>query len=156
MAREVNLRGRRTPWRRALGEGRPGPLLGAPVHLLALVLALGAIVYLFALGLEMHRDRPTRIVHVDRPPADEPAPETAAAERDSRYLLGGRFVLLDGVWVEPGLAGRAPDDRLALAVAGAAEVPGAAELIELGAPLRLRVGDEVVEIAFAPSGAKGD
>mgnify|MGYP000364425033 CR=1 FL=1 len=51
--------------------------------------------------------------------------------------------------MEEGLAGREPDARLSLdaAAEGAAEVPELAELAALGAPVRLRVGEEVVEIA---------
>ena len=61
--REIDLRRRRSPWRRLIDDGLPAPALGSPpMHILALILALGAIVYLFALGLEMHRERPTRIV----------------------------------------------------------------------------------------------
>ena len=155
VVREVRLRGRRSGWRRLLEGGLPGPFVSAPpMHLLALILALGAIVYLFALGLERHGERPTRIVPVARGGAGggPAAPPAAPAEAgEIVYLLGGRFRRLDGIWVEDGLAGLPPDERLALVVPAAPPAPEVAELIALGAPLRLRVGEEVVEIAFAPT-----
>ena len=155
VTREIHLRGRRGQWARLL-DGMPGPLLSAPpVHLLALVLALAAIVYMFAQGVENRRDRPTRIVLpnadsvVAEPPAAAAPPLRARVSGAEVYLLGGRFELADGVWVETGLAGREPDARLALHAAGdgAAEVPELAELAALGAPLRLAVGERVIEIA---------
>ena len=56
------------------------------------------------------------------------------------------------------MAERPPDTRVALdaAAAGAAAVPEVAELAALGGPLRLRVGEEVVEIAFEPAGPVGE
>ena len=164
VVREIDLRGRRRRWR-WLADGLPAPLLGAPpMHLLALVLALGAIVYLFAHGLEMRRERPTRIVLPDAesvvavPPAaagDRLRPARAAG--DDLYLLGGRFERTDGVWVEEGLAGRTPDSRVALQAdgEGAAEVPEVAQLAALGAPLRLKVGRQVVEIVCEPAVSTG-
>ena len=63
VAREIDLRGRSSRWGRLVEASLPRPLLASPpIHLLALVLALGALVYLFAHGLEMRRERPTRIV----------------------------------------------------------------------------------------------
>lgn len=160
VGREIDLRGRRTRWSRLLGDGVPAPLLNSPpMHILALVLALGAIIYVFAQGLEMSRERPTRIVLPDaesviggQPPQVAAAPPVADAG-DHRYLLGGRFHRADGVWVEEGLAERAPDSHVALDGRGAdaAEIPEVAELAALGAPLRLRVGGEVVEIAIEPA-----
>ncbi len=151
VAREIHLRGRRSRWRRLVEGGLPQPLLGAPpMHLLALILALGAIVYLFAHGLEMHQRRPTRIVPVSIAGAAARPPESMALRvaGDSLYLLGGRFRRVDGTWVEEGLEERPPDERLVLAVPAAPAAPEVVQLIELGAPLRLKVGDEVVEIAF--------
>lgn len=160
--REIDLRGRRSRWRRLLDGGLPAPLLSSPpIHILALILALGAIVYLFALGLEVHRERPTRIVplgagsFVVEQGTQPVAPAMGVQAEESLYLLGGRFHRTDGVWVEEGLAARAPDSRIYLdaAAAAAAAMEAApaqdvAELAALGAPLRMRVGDEVVEITF--------
>ena len=163
VAREIDLRGRRGPWRRMLDGAVPAPLVGSPpIHLLALVLALGAIVYMFAIGLELHRERPTRIVPVsaenvvvDAPPAAEPV---AANGRESLYLLGGRFRRTGGVWVEEGLAERAPDARLRLDAGDMppAPMPEISELAQLDAPLRMRVGEEVVEIAFESATPLGE
>lgn len=162
VAREIDLRDRRGRWSQLLGAGLPRPLAGAPpMHLLALVLALGAIVYLFAHGLELSRERPTRIVmpgaaSLFEPPAAAGA-EPAAAAGEQIRLLGGRFEHRDGVWVELGLAGREPDSRVAVAAGGeaVAALPEIAELVALGAPLRLRVGPDVVEIAIEPAGPLG-
>jgi len=165
VVREIDLRGRRSRWGRLLDGGLPGPLLGSPpMHILALVLALGAIIYVFAVGLEMSRERPTRIVLpgaesvVIGQLADSPASVMADAAGDSLYLLGGRFHQADGVWVEDGLAQRPPDTRMALdaAAAAAASVPDVAKLVALGAPLRFRVGDEVVEVVFEPAAPIGE
>ena len=162
VAREIDLRGRRGRWSRLLGDGPPAPLLGAPpMYLLALVLALGAIVYLFAHGLEMARDRPTRIV-MPGPESRSAEPSLPAMEAravgEQLYLLGGRFERSGGAWVEAGLAQRAPDDRLTLDALGygAAAVPEVAELSALGAPVRLRVGERVVEIAFVSPRSDGE
>ncbi len=162
IARQVDLGSRRGRWRRLVEEGLPSPLVAAPpMHLLALVLALGAIVYLFAQGIEQYADRPTRIVlpRSERVAAAPPAaaePRRMAAARNAGedlYLLGGRFERRDGVWVEWGLAGRAPDTRVVVQAAGygAAAVPEIAELAALGAPLRLEVGRQVVEISVEPA-----
>ena len=165
VVREIDLRGRRRRWGRLLEDGLPGPLLSSPpLHILALVLALGAIIYLFAHGLERRRERPTRIVLPGTSSVVLGQPMRAAApvvERDAGgelYLLGGRFHRMDGVWVEEGLAARPPDARVALdaTAAGAAAVPEVAELAALGGPLRLRVGEEVVEIAFEPASPVGE
>jgi hypothetical protein len=164
IGRTIDLRGRRNRWNRLLEGGMPGPLLGSPpIHILALILALGAIIYLFAHGLEMRRDRPTRIV---LPGADSvvlgpspPAPLPVADDTgDDLYLLGGRFQRTDGVWVEEGLDEKPPDVSLALDAEDpkAAAMPEVAELAALGAPLRLRVGDEVVEISFEPAAPLGE
>ena len=161
VAREIHLRGRRGRWTRLL-DGMPGPMLSAPpVHLLALVLALGAIVYMFAYGVENRRERPTRIVLpgpqavVAEPPAATAAPMEARSAGAGLYLLGGRFEWAGGIWVEDGLAGREPDARLSLDASGegAADVPELAEIAELGAPVRLKMGGEVVEIAVLSGGA---
>ena len=66
---------------------------------------------------------------------------------------GGRFRRARGVWVEEGLAERAPDARLRL---DSSDMPPSpmreiALLVELDAPVRMRVGLEVVEIAFEPA-----
>lgn len=165
VVREIDLRGRRSRWSRLLEDGLPGPALGSPpLHILALVLALGAIIYVFAQGLEMSRERSTRIVLpgaesviLEEPGdlAETPAARTAG---DSLFLLGGHFYRAEGVWVEEGLAERLPDSRVALKTAGveAAAVPEVAELAALGGPLRLRVGEEVVEIAFDRVGPLGE
>ena len=165
VGREIDLRGRGGPWQRLLEGDLPRPLLASPpIHLLALILALGAIVYLFALGLERRRERPTRIVPlsadtvvVERP-ADGAAAAAAAADGgESLYLLGGRFRRAEGVWVEEGLARRRPDARVAIDAAALATnpelaelaaSPEVAELAALDAPLRLRVAGEVVEMAL--------
>jgi anti-sigma factor RsiW len=157
VTREADLRGRRSRWHRLLAGGLPVPLVAAPpMHLLALVLALGAIVYLFAQGVERRADRPTRIVLpgaeslIAEPPAAAAQPlQMARTAGDELDLLGGRFERRDGVWVERGLAGRPPDTRVTVDAGGygAAAVPEVAELAALGAPLRLRVGEQVVEIA---------
>ena len=158
VGREINLRGRRQRWSRLLPGGVPGPLLGSPpMHILALVLALGAI----AQGVEMSRERPTRIV---LPGAESVIVGQPAAPLETReagatlYLLGGRFHRADGVWIEEGLTARAPDGRVAVdpEAASATAVPEVAELAALGAPLRLKVGEEVVEIAFEPIGPTGE
>ncbi len=161
VGREINLRGRRSQWRRLLDGGLTGPLLASPpMHILALVLALGAIIYVFAVGLEMSRERPTRIVPVSADtvvvgePTDRVPSVGARQTGESLYLLGGRFRRADGVWVEEGLAGREPDLRVALDAA-ATDSPEVAELAALGAPLRLQVADEVVEIAFEPAESSG-
>lgn len=167
---EITLRRRRSPWRRLIDDGLTAPALGAPpLHILALILALGAIVYLFALGLEMHRERPTRIVPIGAESLvagrqTQPLePVAGASAGESLYLLGGRFRRANGVWVEEGLAERPPDARVRLDAAGAAVAPMAAaakqevaELAAIGAPLRLRVGDEVVEISFGPVASVGE
>lgn len=166
--REVVLRRRRGVWQTLTETGVPIPRLGSPpIHILALVLALCAIVYLFAVGLEMRRERPTRIVPlsaeslvVGRGP-DGSQQRAAARAGESRYLLGGRFHRTAGLWVEDGLAGREPDDHVRLDAAATSSMDEAlmqevAELAALGAPLRLRVGDQVVEIAFRPAAAAGD
>ena len=154
VARELHLRGRRSSWQRLLDGAMPGPLLGSPpIHILALVLALGAIVYLFAVGLELRRERPTRIVPVGADTLivmEEPAP--AGGEGESLHLLGGTFRRAGGVWVEEGLAQRAPDSRVRLDSTDMPPSPSGeiAALVRLDAPVRLRVGGEVVEIAFEP------
>lgn len=165
VGREIHLRRRPGGWRVLLEGGLPGPLLaGPPIHLLALVLALGAIVYLFAFGLARRAERPTRIVPIAAEtvvagslPDSRPA---SADEGESRYLLGGRFRRSEGVWVEEGLVGRQPDARVAVDGAALTTTPEIVELAadplvaqlrELGAPLRLRVADEVVEISFGPA-----
>lgn len=165
VVREIDLRGRRSRWSRLLEGGLPAPALGSPpLHILALVLALGAIIYLFAQGLEMSRERSTRIVlpgaesvilEGSRDPAE---PQAARAAGSDLYLLGGHFHRAEGVWVEEGLDERAPDFRVVLETAGAeaAAIPEVAELAALGAPLRLRVGDQVVEIAFDPASPVGE
>lgn len=166
--REIGRRGIGSRWPRLIDGRLPGALLGSPpLHVLALVLALGAIVVLFGQGLELRRERPTRIVPlgaeaVVEPPGWAAATSTASAPAgtgDSLYLLGGRFRSRDGVWVEDGLAGRPPDARVQLDAAmpvAAMPMPEIAELAALGAPLRLRVGDEVVEIAFGAGASAGD
>lgn len=160
VGREIDLRGRRGRWARLLDGQLPGPLAGSPpIHVFALVLALGAIVYLFAFGVEQRRERPTRIV-LPAPGAAAPAPPAATAPSllppvtptptgsERRHLLGGVFEWVDQVWVEEGLAGRRPDDRLSLRLPErAAELdPELTVLAELQAPVRLRVGERVVEI----------
>lgn len=159
VAREVRLRGRRSGWRRLLDGELPAPVVSAPpMHLLALILALGAIVYLFALGLERYQQRPTRIVPLANPrgaSARPPEPAAPGVAGESLYLLGGRFRRVEGVWVEDGLADLDPDERLSLAAPAAPVPPEVAQLVALGAPLRLRVGEEVVEIAFAAGEAGG-
>jgi hypothetical protein len=165
VGREIDLRGRRRSWGR-LREGRPPwPLAGLPpLHIPAVVLALAAIVYLFVLGVEMRRDRPTRIVlpgaasTIIEPSAEEVPPTTVLNGGQRLYLLGGRFHRADGVWVEEGLGERLPDARVALQppVTAAVSDPAVAQIAALGAPLRLRVGDEVVEIAFTTGEPLGD
>lgn len=157
--REIALRGRRGGWRRMLDGGLSDPLPGLPsMHVLALVLALAAIVYLFATGLERHGARPTRIVPVAGETAGEAAPRRAAAAAPANggerlHLLGGRFRRMGGVWVEEGLGERRPDATVRLDAADMPPAPDGeiATLAALGSPLRLRVGDEVVEIAFEPA-----
>ena len=153
VAREIDLRGRRRRWGGLVEAGLPRPLLGSPpMHLLALVLALGAIIYLFAHGLEMRRERPTRIVlpGADTVVVEPPPPDAAPAASGYRHLLGGRFRRAGDVWAEEGLEGRAPDSRVTLDAgdAGADAVPEVAELAALGGPVRMRVGSEIVEITF--------
>ncbi len=163
VAREVNLRGRRGRWGRLLEDGLPAPFLASPpMHILALVLALGAIIYLFAHGLEMSRERPTRIVlpgpgSVIAEPGASGTPAAARVAGASLYLFGGRFERLDGVWIEEGLADAVPDAYVALNAegAGAATVPEVAELAALGAPVRMRVGQLVVEIVLVSADSIG-
>ncbi len=162
VGRQIDLRGRRRRWGRLLAGGMPRPLVGAPpMHILALVLALGAIIYLFAQGVERHRQRPTRIVlpGTQTVIVGQPAALSMAREAGGTvYLLGGRFHRADGVWIEEGLTERPPDGRVVVdpESAAAIAVPEVAELVALGAPLRLKVGEEVVEIAFERSGPTGD
>ena len=164
VGREIDLRGRRSRWSRLIQGGLPGPFVGSPpLHILALVLALGAIIYLFSFGVEMRRERPTRIVLpgaesvVIRQPDDKARSAVAGDEDESLHMLGGRFHRAGGIWVEEGLAGRLPDARVVLnSDATAIADPEVAELAALGAPLRLRVGEEVLEIAFEPAGPVGD
>lgn len=156
VVREIDLRGRSGHWRRRFAGLAPGPLLGAPpLHILALVLALGAIVYLFAQGVELRRDRPTRIV-LPGAASVGAGPDAAAAEpwpAGGLFVLGGRFERTGGIWVEEGLRGREPDIRVAVDAqgAGASAVPEVAELAAIGGPLRLWVGEKVVEITVEPA-----
>lgn len=174
--RSAGVLGERREWHQPAGLPWRGLLAGPPlVHVFAVVLALGAIVYLFAFGVSGQRQGSTRIVLPAAAPAEAPArriaeaPPPAAAEpltaeratlasaakdagSQSRRLLGGVFYRQDGVWVEQGLTARLPDERLELSRTGAGELGDGelAELAGLDAPLRLRVGDRVVEIAFVP------
>lgn len=155
VGREIDLRGRGRAWPGRLASRLPSPLAGAPpLHVLALVLALGAIVYLFAFGVEQRRERPTRIV-LPSAETTAPAPSGAArqpgpgaAERSAAerlYLLGGVFTRVQGVWVEEGLGQRAADERFALRPVPQDD-PELAALAELGEPLRFRVGELAVEV----------
>ncbi len=182
--RGVALRGRRRGWSELLERHLPLASSNPPlIHLFALVLALGAIVYLFAYGVEMRRERSTRIVLPDagsslaesaptarldvEPPAAaasaaprvaaEAPPRLAAGVPAQMRLLGGVFHRVGGVWVERGLAARPADDRVELRWPAPSELaadPELAALARLGAPLRLLVGERVVEIDVHSAAAR--
>lgn len=134
----------------------PRPLAGmGSLHLFALVLALAAIVYLFALGVERGSQRTTRIVlpgataGLETPDgAAARAADPAAPRPDRRRLLGGLFQQVEGVWVEVGLGRRPPDERIVLRrPLGPDAVP---ELESLPSPLRFVVDGRVVEVEIGP------
>lgn len=149
IGREIKLRGRRRPF---FELRLPQPLGGSPpLHIFALVLALGAIVYLFAQGVDRRRERPTRIV-LPAAPNELAAPEeraavtgalTGAPRPDGRRLLGGVFHRIDGVWVEVGLARQEPDERIVLRHP---PPPADPELAALPLPLRFAVGGRIVQV----------
>lgn len=153
VGRAIELDRERGSW---LDLRLPRPLAGmASLHLFALVLALAAIVYMFALGVERGRQRPTRIV-LPGATAGLAVPEGAPAgdaeplplRSDRLRLLGGLFQQVEGVWVEVGLGGRAPDERIVLRrPLGPDAVP---ELESLPSPLRFVVDGRVVEVEIGP------
>jgi hypothetical protein len=67
--------------------------------------------------------------------------------------IGGRlFERQDGIWIEEGVDPAAPSISLDPAVAASPQwqeqLPGLAELERLGGPVRLRVGDQLVQLEF--------
>lgn len=118
----------------------------------ALVIALAAIVFLFARGVERRQLQGTRFVV---PAAShEPAPDAAAAE--SRVAAGRRFDRVGSVWLERGLAEpptsrlRYPSPEAELRLSG---VDGLDELAGLGGTVRFELGGEAVEVEFPPAAA---
>ena len=110
----------------------------------ALIVALAVITYVFALGVERWQDRGTRIIL--NPPRSE-LPVSQSAE------IGGRlFEFSDGIWIERGLAGEVPSVRFEYSSAEGErwlrEQPGLKAFESLTGVIRLRLGDQVVEVVF--------
>ena len=108
----------------------------------ALVLALAVIIYLFALGVERSNRGTTIILE---PSVAEPIGESVE--------LGGRvFDRTDGIWIERGLAGEAVSLRLTFAGPESEKLADRLDLKDyqaLGGVVRLRVGQEVIEVDFS-------
>lgn len=114
------------------------------------VLALGAILYLFSLGVaKRERGSGTQVIFES---AIDDAAE-AAADGDRRDAAGRPFAFVDGVWIERGLPRNEPDRVLAAGAVPAAE-PELAAAVEklrgLRPAVRFLYGDEVVEVRFSP------
>jgi hypothetical protein len=69
-----------------------------------------------------------------------------------REVRGRAFVLRNGIWVETGLEESPADERLDAASEGAGallgQFPELQQISELGGTVRLRLGDQIVEVTF--------
>ena len=133
-----------------------------------MVIALVSIIYLFSWGLE-RRNHGLPVVFNDETPevksADNlgspqrlrqesmlgEAPDEALSPRTAQ--VGDRsFELVDGLWIEKGVDPRAPSMSVDPVETGAPEwleqLPNLAELERLGGPVRLRIGDRLVQLEF--------
>jgi hypothetical protein len=114
----------------------------AMMPIFALVLALAVIIYLFALGVERSQ-RGTTIIS---------EPSGTAPASDSVELGGRLFDRTDGIGIERGLAGETARVRLTFPdpeVENWGEGLDLDDYKALGGVVRLRVGQEVIEIDFA-------
>ena len=115
--------------------------------LFAIVVALILIIYMLSWGL--HRQATRRIpVHLEPQDTTIDAP----VMESSRQLAGRSFDLVDGVWIEHGLAGVDVEEQ----VSGSdprvqswfVSYPELEEIADLGSRVRLAIEEKVVEIRF--------
>lgn len=129
-------------------ERRLGMLMAQPSMLptFALVVALAAIVYLFAYGLERHQGRGIPVV------LEPPAVDVGQEAPENRVIGGRVFARHQGGWREMGSAGAAPTMTVDLSTPAAAaewlERHPELELLsrELDGRVVLRLEDEWVEV----------
>ena len=133
-----------------------------------MVIALVSIIYLFSWGLE-RRNQALPEVFNDETPELESSENVESPQRlreESRLgdvsdealsprtaRVGDRsFELVDGLWIEKGVDPGAPslsvDPVEAVAPEWLEQLPSLAELNRLGGPVRLRVGDRLVQLEF--------
>jgi len=177
--RRVRLASREEPGRFRLEDGLKR-WVGQPVlaPAFAIILALGAILYLFAFGVSRSGPHTTRLV-VAAAPVDEdthslekpaefrtdsevPAPKTdldplgaavGSATSEVRELAGRRFVQKDGIWVEVGLEGEPALEVLDLRLDSVRLEVELSAFRDLGR-VRLRIDDRVVEVIYAAAASR--
>jgi hypothetical protein len=154
--RQVRLESGKVPLRQSF-EDRLSRLVRQPLMapLFAVIVAIGAILYLFSLGVARQTASETRVVIggvepssvTEEPPA--PSSGTGADSLESSLTIAGReFLLVEGVWTEVGLEDRLPEERLDLATDGALP-PALEELGRRGGRYRLMIDGRVVEIVVS-------
>lgn len=139
LERRIRIAAREEAGRTSLEKGL-GRWLGQPVlaPVFAVVLALGAILYLFSYGLSMRGDPPTRVVVASLPddaPTEELAEEPAGEMAARREMVALGATLEQEVTAAPPSAGtEAPARGGAPATNGGASDPAAADLLSKEAP----------------------
>ena len=140
-------------------EDRLSRLLRQPLMapLFAVIIAFGAILYLFSLGVARQTASETRVVIGGVEPSsitEEPPALSRETDVDglaSSLTIAGRdFLLVEGVWTEVGLEDRLPEERLDLASDGALP-PAFEELGRRAGIYRLMVDGRVVEVVVSAS-----
>jgi hypothetical protein len=121
----------------------------------ALVVALVAVLLIFLQAVDRRREQATRILAPEAPRAEQEAPERGEADPPIRLMGGRELRYRQGIWLEKGVASGSEAETIVVTADGAndprlADLGGVEELRSLGAPVRLRLGGEVVELRFDP------